>query len=108
MGKRTSIKNVLDAVWAVDPAVRMIFPQYAAAARSPYEALPAGWIEEEEFTVAEGTGAVVAYQRMLYGDFKERNVAREQLKKMLLDYCEVDTAAMVMIWDHWGRITTAT
>jgi hypothetical protein len=108
MGKRTSIKNVLEAVWAADPAVRTIFPQYAAAVRSPYEALPAEWIEEEEFTVAEGTGAVVAYQRMLYGDFKERNAAREQLKQMLLDYCEVDTAAMVMIWRHWERITAAT
>jgi hypothetical protein len=108
MGKRTSIKNVLDAVWTSDLAVRGVFPKYAGAEKSPYGALPAEWIEEEELAVTHGTGAVVAYQKMLYGEFRERNEVRGRLRQMLLDYCEVDTAAMVMIWKHWERITAAT
>jgi hypothetical protein len=26
---------------------------------------------------------------------------RDDFKKMLLQYCELDTAAMVIIWKHW-------
>ena len=108
MGKRTSIKNVLEAVWTSDPLVRAAFPQYASAEKSPYAALPAALVGDEEMEVAGGTGAVTAYQEMMYGSMRNDPVERGKIREMLLRYCELDTAAMVMIWQHWGRITAAT
>ncbi len=42
---------------------------------------------------------MMAYARMQFMDMSdtERNV----IIKGLLKYCELDTLAMVMIWEHW-------
>jgi hypothetical protein len=103
MGKRTSIKNVLDAIWRESAEVRAIFPKYSASAESPYKTLPAIEIEGEPMVVEEGTGAVRAYQAMMYGPHKRDPAARAQYRELLLQYCELDTAAMVMIWEYWRR-----
>ena len=29
---------------------------------------------------------------------------REKIKSALLRYCELDTFAMVMIWEHWNNL----
>jgi len=105
MGKSTSIKRVLDAVWRADPQLRRDFPEYAVGDASPYDALPAAEIAGERVEVAEGTGAMRAYQAMLYGPARHDPGARAAIRDLLLRYCKLDTAAMVMIWDHWLRIT---
>lgn len=105
MGGRASIKKVLAAVWETDEALRKSFPQYVDASRpeivSPYETLPPELIGGEMEDVHEGTGAIRAYQRMLYGVERGDTSFREKYKALLLRYCELDTAAMVMIWKHW-------
>ena len=74
----------------------------------PYETLPAlpfGNLEDEEQTeevVTEGAGAMRAYQEMLYGVSRRNEVLKEQWCRLLLQYCELDTAAMVMVWTHWS------
>ena len=53
----------------------------------------------------DGTGAVRAYEAMLYGEERDNPAVRAQWKEALLRYCKLDTAAMVMIWEYWGRRT---
>jgi hypothetical protein len=59
--------------------------------------------ETDEFTVddtiASGGAAMTAYARMQFTSMsgEERKLAREAL----LRYCELDTLAMVMIYEYW-------
>ena len=53
--------------------------------------------------VTEGAGAMRAYQEMLYGVSRHNEVLKEQWRRLLLQYCQLDTAAMVMVWLHWTK-----
>ena len=44
-----------------------------------------------------------AYQEMLYGVSRNNETLKEQWRRLLLQYCELDTAAMVMVWTHWTK-----
>ena len=108
MKGRTSIKKVLDAIWQVNPALRERFPEYVkeedGKLLSPHKSLPPFKIDGREVFVNEGTGAITAYQAMLYGPQKMDKQIREQWRQMLLQYCKLDTLAMVMIYWHWNEI----
>lgn len=54
-----------------------------------------------DYLVNEGTGAMRAYQDMLYGLAKNDPVKMVKLRDALLTYCKLDTLAMVVIWEHW-------
>jgi hypothetical protein len=107
---RTSIKAVLPAVWRHSSALweNPWFAKYYQVDASgqtidPYKTLPElplGEDEEDEDSIIEGTGAIRIYQELIFlqGLTEECKRNREQL---LLQYCELDTAAMVMIWAHW-------
>ena len=75
---------------------------------NPYDTLPAlpfGNPDEEETVqvVTEGAGAMRAYQEMLYGVSRNNEALKEQWRHLLLQYCELHTAAMVMTWLHWTK-----
>jgi hypothetical protein len=103
----TSIKVVLEAVWRTNAQLRDRFPQYVGyddqgELLSPYRVLPPALINGEAIAVTEGTAAVRAYRAMVHhteGDCDP--TTRDQWKDLLLQYCQLDTAAMVMIWWHW-------
>jgi hypothetical protein len=57
-----------------------------------------------EESVREGTGAMRAYFRMAYGAEREDAAAVAEWSRLLRDYCRLDTLAMVLIWEHWGRV----
>jgi hypothetical protein len=102
MRGKTSLKAVAEAVWSANESVRAAFPEYqCAGARSPYQALPSMEVAGEPVVVREGTGAIRAYQAMLYGAESRDPEARRRLRELLLQYCRLDTAAMVMVWMHW-------
>lgn len=113
MGGRTSIKVVLPAVWESDERLRNhpCFAEYLGLAADgqpldPYKVLPPlpfGDEDDAENAVREGTGAIRVYQDLIFADAgSARDLANRQ--KLLLQYCGLDTAAMVMIWMHWtGR-----
>ena len=79
---------------------------------SPYNMLPPlfeGWNEEEiEETISELEGiadggmALTAYAKLQYVDMSERE--REELTLGLKKYCELDTLAMVMIYEHFREV----
>ncbi len=101
MRGRTSIKKVLDAVWQINEGLRKRYPEYVKEADgkllSPHKSLPPLEIAGQAAVVNEGTGAIAAYQAMLYGPQEFRG----QWKHLLLEYCKLDTLAMVMIYWHW-------
>ena len=101
MKGRTSIKKVLDAVWQVNEGLRKRYPEYVKAEDgkllSPHKSLPPLEIAGQTAVVNEGTGAIAAYQAMLYGPQE----FRDQWQHLLLEYCKLDTLAMVMIHQHW-------
>ncbi len=44
-----------------------------------------------------------AYQDMLYGQKRDDSQeAKEAWKKLLLQYCELDTIAMLVVWTYWS------
>ena len=115
MKGRLSIKYVLPAVWGSNPALwqhpefsRYYLPQADGSPASPYDSLPDlpfGADEEEDQeaeAVKEGTGAVRAYQELLYGPSSRIPKRKEAWRNALLQYCRLDTAGMVMIWMHWA------
>lgn len=107
MKGKVSIKRTLDAIWRTNPAIREEFPEYLPRSGgdlvSPYETLPPILINGQEVVVSEGTGAMRAYEAMMFGEESRDPLVKEQYKRLLLQYCKLDTAAMVMLWRHWTR-----
>jgi hypothetical protein len=111
MKGKTSIKKVLPAIWNNNKDIRTHswFKKYAptsAASLNPYDSLAPviGELEQEE-VVKDGTGAMRAYHELMFGAEAQNQDRREQLKKLLLQYCELDTMAMVIIWKYWTEKT---
>lgn len=109
MGARTSIKVTLPAVLqsAVSPKIKKylqdegLYQEENGVISDPYQLLPEIDIAGEPESVSEGTGAMRAYQDMLYGIHKGDKEIREKYRRALLTYCKLDTLAMVIIWEHW-------
>jgi hypothetical protein len=110
MRGRTSMKAILPAVWH-HSAVLRAHPWFARYLRldsqgqplDPYKTLPPlplGEADDDEDAVTGGTGAIRVYQDLIFArnNSPELRANREQLLKQ---YCELDTAAMAMIWTHW-------
>lgn len=110
MGGSVSIKKVLPAIWFHNDSVRghRWFAEYLeerdGRVLGPYETLKPLPFRDDELgtdTVNEGTGAIRTYQEMMFGASKADPAFRQGKKQLLLNYCKLDTAAMVMIWMHW-------
>lgn len=107
MGGRTSIKVVMDALWKSDSMMRDQFKQWTGldvdASEDPYHALPTLEINGKPCDVREGTGAINAYEAMMYGVEKNDAATRAAWSDLLLRYCHLDTLSMVLIFEHWRR-----
>jgi hypothetical protein len=112
MAGRTSLKAVLPAVWPLVPDLHThpTFARYYQLQNGrpidPYATLPSLPFGEDDTNarvVREGTGAMRAYQEMMYGLSRDDGASREKWRKLLLQYCELDTAAMVAVWWRWAE-----
>jgi hypothetical protein len=75
---------------------------------NPYKLLPPlfeGWINidkdeniSEIESIADGGAALTAYAKLQYEDMSDKE--RNEITTGLLKYCELDTLAMVMIYEH--------
>lgn len=110
MKGRTSIKKVLPAVWSHHPHLHEVehFKDYAPAdflggIIDPYDTLTSDIsIEEgEDDIVNQGTAAMRAYRRIRFDDSLSVE-QKDELRNQLLQYCKLDTMAMVIIAYHWG------
>jgi hypothetical protein len=108
MKGRTSIKVVCDALWKTSPQLRAQYPEYIKSeggeVLSPYETLPPLEIGGLMLAVAEGTGAIRAYEAMVYGLEKEDAATKEKWKRLLLQYCKLDSLSMFFVWQHWKQL----
>jgi hypothetical protein len=112
-----SLKKVLPVVWK-NPAIQKLFPKYAVdqhgqPVKNPYDALPALTLQDskdnaldlskldELDVVKNGPGAMLAYEHIRYGLAASDQAARKAMRRQLMRYCELDTAAMVMVWKYW-------
>ncbi|HET6527178.1 MAG TPA: DUF2779 domain-containing protein, partial [Balneolaceae bacterium] len=72
-------------------------PEGENGIRNPYKLL----VEKEVGSVRRGTEAMVAYGKLI-----SRKLPEDELKgyqQSLFRYCELDTLAMVMIYQHWQQ-----
>lgn len=78
---------------------------------NPYKTLPPvfdKWDFEElelvmsDDDIANGGAALTAYAMMQFTEMSDKE--REKVRSALLRYCELDTFAMVMIWEHWNHL----
>jgi hypothetical protein len=113
-----SIKVVLPVAWKHEQ-IRKLFPEYSKdrngkPAVNPYDALPALTLLDREPSglsqladleeldiVKDGTGAMRAYEHIRYGAGASHAAVREDVRRQLLRYCQLDTAAMLMVWKYW-------
>jgi hypothetical protein len=74
----------------------------------PYKLLPPVFddIDQDEidgffvdYNISDGAAAMTAYARMQFTEMSGSE--RDYLKTALLKYCELDTFAMVLIWEYW-------
>src|SRR5439155_8129105 len=106
-----SIKDALRSAWSQNHKLRHteLFSKYLKYENGrlldPYSALPPLPIGGKEEVVNEGIGAMRVYQEMMFGLAKSDSALRQSYRKLLLQYCELDTAAMVFIWTHWSTPT---
>jgi hypothetical protein len=79
---------------------------------NPYHLLPAVFdgvdmdlldevLIDEESGISDGGAAMIAYAQMQFTEMSAQE--RELITKSLLKYCELDTLAMVMIWEEWNE-----
>ncbi len=59
------------------------------------------WLRSGKRLNADGGAAMTAYARMQFMDMTNEEV--ERISSSLLKYCELDTLAMVMIYQHWAN-----
>ena len=115
MNGRVGLKFVLKAIWQNTPWLwnDPWFAEYLKLDESgnvmdPYQSLS---IEPFQFqlerlgleieSVREGVGAMRTYQDMLYGLNRGNKEFQAIQRDILLQYCKLDTAAMVIIWKYW-------
>jgi len=110
MKGRTSLKYVLPAIWKNNSYLHKVpwLKEYLKIENKkvfdPYETLQQIEIAGKAEVIKEGTGAMRAYQELLYGLNKDNPEIKEKWAKILLQYCKLDTMAMVIVWLHWEKL----
>ena len=96
-------RNFTDQVWIQRDAEGRV--------KDPYKLLPPVFADmdqdeidriETDGKLADGGAAMTAYARMQFSDIPDAE--RAATCQALLRYCELDTLAMVMIWEAWREI----
>ena len=109
MGGRTSLKVVLDGLWKADNIMPRQFTALTGRIGDPqlgpYAALPPLEINGHPVQIVEGTGAMRAYEALTIGVERDDPTVRAAWRSLLLQYCALDTLAMVLIWEYWRRLT---
>ena len=114
MKGKTSIKKVLPAVLYENNSTRIsrwlkefdskfsLLNEKDGIITDPYAQLPPLDIfDQGEKYLKDGGGAMAAYQDILFGLRKNDAKSLKAYEKGLLNYCKLDTLAMVIIWEHW-------
>jgi hypothetical protein len=101
-GKEIASLNYRDHVWITYDTDGQVI--------NPYELLPPvyqdvpnelldDFLLNEDADIADGGAAMIAYARMQFTKMSDEE--RTSIRKALLRYCELDTFAMVLIYESW-------
>lgn len=82
--------------------------------KDPYKTLPPifsretdeeldGYFVDESLGIDNGGAAMTAYAKMQFTIMTKEE--RQKFREALLKYCELDTLAMVMVWEEFHRLT---
>ncbi len=117
-----SIKKILPAVLNESHTIRDKYSQPIYGSKQGIKSLNfenRAWVKEENGKVinpyrllantdvgnriVNGGEATSAYARLQFTNMDEKT--RKLIQKALLRYCELDTFAMVLIWEYWNELT---
>jgi hypothetical protein len=107
MKGKTSIKSVFPAVWSANAEIRgrVWARPYARESGgeivNPYDLLPPLNVGGQLMSVQEGTAAMRAYEMLIFGNLARDPEGQKNVQQLLLEYCKLDTLAMLVIWEHW-------
>lgn len=108
-----SLKVVLPAVWKNFPNLKTTtwLAKYykedtTGNMLNPYESLPPIDIGEQGEVIRDGTQAMHAYNEMMIGLHRHDTTVRDRWAALLRQYCELDTMAMVVIWEYWRQFSS--
>lgn len=116
MKGRTSIKVTLPAVLWENKSERSarwlkefgdgisLYNEENGHLLNPYYELPPFELFDKAEQIKDGGGAMSAYQDLLFGIHMGDHETNEKYKQGLLNYCKLDTLAMVIIWEHWNYL----
>lgn len=102
-----SIKYVLPAIWNNNPYLheveyfKLYYKECDGLVASPYDTLEKIEIAEKAEVIKEGSGAMRAYQEMMYGLHMGDIATHKKWTNLLQQYCKLDTMAMLIIYKHW-------
>lgn len=98
--------NYKDWRWVQRDATGTVVDPYHLLPKLDFGLSPAQMeAAEEGETLADGAAAMMAYARLQFQDVPDQE--RRETESALLRYCELDTMAMVLIWEHWAQLTQA-
>lgn len=95
--------NFVDQVWwqevggAVADPYRLLPPVFTDLPREVVEALQI----DDDLEIAQGGAATTAFARLQFEDIAPQE--RRAIEAVLLRYCELDTLAMVMVYEAWRK-----
>ena len=93
----------------IGPTAMVILDPETGLVISPYSTLPPIWKDRKENeesiyygnedAIDEGGAAMTAFARLQFSDVPAEE--RSRVEQALRRYCEIDTLAMVMLWEGW-------
>jgi len=103
-GRDIKSLNFKDQVWITfDENENVISPYYQL--KPIFEGVDTDSLDtlltSEESEIRDGGAAMVAYAQMQFTQMSDNE--RTLIRQSLLKYCELDTLAMVMIWEEWNH-----
>jgi len=105
-----SLKKVLPSIWEnyssinTDPWFKEYRKEIGDKVLNPYSTLEKVDIIEQSEVIREGTGAIIGYQNYLSALAKGDIEQADKWRNLLLQYCKLDTMAMVIVWKHWMNL----
>ncbi len=111
MKGKTSLKVVMPAIWTTNNYLHQI-PQLSQYFKlnqnneilSPYQTLSEIQIDQKYQVINDGSGAMMAYQEIIYSPLKHDQNIRKKWEVLLKQYCGLDTLAMIIVWIHWQHL----
>ena len=86
--------NLMGKVWWKNDAV-------SGKAIDPYKLLRENFDDNRD-VINDGGTAMTAFGKLQYSDISEKE--RKEIISDLLRYCELDTLAMIMLYEHWRSL----